>query len=430
VRGNNVLVGVVMPTSFNGSFKITNVPSPTQLQFVLSSDPGTATAYGLIGASFQALSAGGGTAAIIAGNRVLNCRIGGPYHDTFTGKDEIIRNNYYRAVVTGPYENLGGPLSISGAGVPILLTSLNHTGNTALAVTNTAHALNNTESVTIAGATGPDASYYNGSFAITVTGATTFQYTMPMGTPGGPALGYPGYFVYVELNRQTNTYHPLKSLTFALENGVYVATVESYYQEHGLAVGDAVIMSRASVSQYNGYFPIIEVIASVLGISNAKFKYLLPSNPTANSTTGYFGRLWQVGRMVIENNVIELVPTPTNWGSPLAIALGYGSFASPPLFRQMVIRGNIIRHVDGASDPPGMLQGIGIQVSGCGELIVEDNVVDLDTTTPIEYYHCDTVRFFNNRTSAGALLQGYEVLLFQKADELTTQIEDACVLSL
>ncbi len=139
------------------------------------------------------------------------------------------------------------------------------------------------------------------------------------------------------------------------------------------------------------------------------------------------------GRFVIEDNVIELVPTPTNWGPPPAILLGYGSFVSPPLFREMVIRRNIIRHVDGASDPPPpTVQGAAIQVSGCGELIVEENVVDLDRTTPIEFSFCDKVRFFNNRTSSGTLLQGVDVTDVQvpiKASELTTDIDDAELLA-
>ena len=111
---------------------------------------------------------------------------------------------------------------------------------------------------------------------------------------------------------------------------------------------------------------------------------------------------WVIEKMDRAENVIELVPTPTNWGPPTAILFGYASFVLPPLFRQLVIRGNIIRHVDGLSDPPPpTIQGAGIQVSGCGDLIVEDNLVDLDRATPIEFSLCDKVRFFNDRTSAG-----------------------------
>lgn len=195
-------------------------------------------------------------------------------------------------------------------------------------------------------------------------------------------------------------------------------------------MGDAVIISRVSRSQYNGYFTIIATIAAVPGTSNEKFKYVLPANPVENSTSGYFGRLWQTGRLVIENNVIELVPTPTTYGSPIGIELDYGSFVSPPLFRQVVIRGNVIRHVDNASDPPNLPKGIGIRITGCGNLILEENVVDLDATTPIQYSLCDKVRFFNNQTSSGALIQGYDTGFSKKADELPIQIEDACLVAI
>jgi hypothetical protein len=178
---------------------------------------------------------------------------------------------------------------------------------------------------------------------------------------------------------------------------------------------------------------VIAVIAAVPGTSNEKFKYVLPADPVGNSTSGYFGRLWQAGRVVIEDNVIELIPTPTNYGAPIGIELDYGSFVSPPLFRQVVIRRNIIRHVDAASDPAGMISGIGIQVSVCGNLILEENVVDLDATTPIKFALCDKVRFFNNHTSGGVLIQGVDVTNGQspqKVSELTIEIEDAALLAL
>src|SRR2546422_190063 len=48
------------------------------------------------------------TGAVMEGNRILNCRVGGPWHDSYSSKDFVARNNHYRAVVTGPFQNLGG----------------------------------------------------------------------------------------------------------------------------------------------------------------------------------------------------------------------------------------------------------------------------------------------------------------------------------
>jgi hypothetical protein len=64
------------------------------------------------------------------------------------------------------------------------VTSITRSGTTAT-VTATAHALLTGDTVTIAGA---DQAEYNGSFAITRTGADTFTYTVP-GTPATPATG-------------------------------------------------------------------------------------------------------------------------------------------------------------------------------------------------------------------------------------------------
>jgi len=101
------VVNGATPAAYNGSFKITSVPSPTQLQFVLSSDLGSPTAWSLIGVHFQGLSNDAGTAAVAEGNRIYNCRVGGPSHDTYNERDLIIRNNHYRGVVVGPAQGLG-----------------------------------------------------------------------------------------------------------------------------------------------------------------------------------------------------------------------------------------------------------------------------------------------------------------------------------
>ena len=48
-----------------------------------------------------------GTAAIVEGNRFLNATVSGPYHDTWGSKDVIVRNNYFRMIEIGPYQNMG-----------------------------------------------------------------------------------------------------------------------------------------------------------------------------------------------------------------------------------------------------------------------------------------------------------------------------------
>jgi len=446
VEGNNVMVNEVylgtapnyVYSAYNGSFEVTRVVSPFQLEYKLSNDPGTATVLGFIGIAFQALGNDGGTAAVVEGNRIFNTRIGGPYHDTFTTKDLIVRKNHYRDVVTGPYQNLG---VVFGFGVSsttdlISLVSLTSSGTTATVTTSHAHGFSVNDHVIIAGATGLDANLYNNPVNGLITGvtSTTFQYQMT-GTPSGPAQGSPGY---ATADDKTYRQRLLASLTYALESGVYVATaqISTAYSAHGFAVGDAVLIRKATGQLDQAHNDLFNGYQTITAVPNATtFKYSLAGNPnppnqSGSSPSGYYGRLWQAGRVVIEDNLIELVPTPSNYGPPYAILVGYGRIVSPPLFREAVIRRNVIRHVDGASDPPGMIQGTGIQVSGCAELIVEENVVDLDRATPIEYSFCDKARFFNNLTSSGALIQAVDTSSSIKASELTTDIEDAALLAL
>ena len=69
-------------------------------------------------------------------------------------------------------------------GFPV--TSITRSGTTATVTTGINHNLVSGDSVTIAGTTGADATLYNGTFTIAVTGLTTFTYTMS-GTPTGSA---------------------------------------------------------------------------------------------------------------------------------------------------------------------------------------------------------------------------------------------------
>ncbi|HEY9171492.1 MAG TPA: hypothetical protein VI136_04325 [Verrucomicrobiae bacterium] len=185
VPGNNVSMRTASEHEgkYQGMFTVTEVPSATQFRYILSSNPGDppSSGYiGYIGVKFQALTADGGTAAVIEGNQVRNC-VEAVYHDSWSTKELIIRNNHFRAVVIGVHE--------SGMGAAILRTLL--------------------------------------------------------------------------------------SLTYAFENGVYVATAETAYQNHGLAVGDGVRVAEADRPEYNGYFTVTAVIPP--GSGNAKFRYVLPS---------------------------------------------------------------------------------------------------------------------------------------------------------
>jgi len=71
------------------------------------------------------------------------------------------------------------------------ITTITASTTTATVTTATAHGLVTDNRVVISGATQPQ---YNGTFSITVTGTTTFTYTMS-GSPASPATGSPIYTV-------------------------------------------------------------------------------------------------------------------------------------------------------------------------------------------------------------------------------------------
>lgn len=70
----------------------------------------------------------------------------------------------------------------------ISVTSITCVGTTATVTTATNHGFTTGDTVGVEGATGANGLLYNGDFEITVTGATTFTYTMG-GTPSGSAAG-------------------------------------------------------------------------------------------------------------------------------------------------------------------------------------------------------------------------------------------------
>ena len=93
---NNVLVGGSPANAFNAAFPITQIVSPTALQFTISPNPGTPinVANAWFGVDFYAFVANGGRGVIVEGNRTLNTTFG-LYRDSWSTKDVVIRDNYF-----------------------------------------------------------------------------------------------------------------------------------------------------------------------------------------------------------------------------------------------------------------------------------------------------------------------------------------------
>jgi len=155
---------------------------------------------------------------------------------------------------------------------------------------------------------------------------------------------------------------------------------------------------------------------------------------------GYFGRIWQVRSLVIENNVIELGRHAFDSSSlAAAYAVGlrlYGTRFSPqsPQYSivHLVARGNVIRNMDEIGDRGQNSKAI--EMGGCECALLEHNIIDLPSARPLEHNSCgEDLHTFNNLTPAGALVESFLQGSSAKAPEVTVKVrsdlEDVVVLS-
>jgi len=156
---------------------------------------------------------------------------------------------------------------------------------------------------------------------------------------------------------------------------------------------------------------------------------------------GYFGRIWQVRSLVVENNVIELGRHAFDSPSLVAAyAVGlrlYGTRFGPESSRQyslvrLVARGNVIRNMDEIGDRGQNSKAI--EMGGCECALLEHNIIDLPSARPLEHNTCgEDLHTFNNLTPAGTLVESLLQGSNEKAAEVTVKVradlEDAIVLS-
>ena len=150
-------------------------------------------------------------------------------------------------------------------------------------------------------------------------------------------------------------------------------------------------------------------------------------------------RVRGVRRLIIEDNHIELRQFPVSelLSAPTGIGITDNYSIVPPngpppyVFGEVIIRRNTVRLLDGILDPN--FAAAAILVTSAKKLLVEDNIVDppvLDLDKPMVHWRCGQVKYLNNRTSAGALIQGIDGDTRVKRSELEVEIEDAMLLAL
>ena len=73
---------------------------------------------------------------------------------------------------------------------------------------------------------------------------------------------------------------------------------------------------------------------------------------------------------------------------------------------------------------------MGMELSNIGNLTVENNIVDIDTTDAlksIQAWDCGKVQAFNNRRSTGELIEIYNPSTSRRVSELTTEAENVLI---
>ena len=131
-----------------------------------------------------------------------------------------------------------------------------------------------------------------------------------------------------------------------------------------------------------------------------------------------------VQRLLVEGNSIELATSAPS--SEYAIQLD--STAVPPTYvhGNIIIRDNRLRYVDS-----GAGNGNGIRVYNAKNLLVRENVLELSPAQPLyplNCKNCGSVGYFENRTSAGVLLRGYNENYTTSYNELETEADEAFIL--
>lgn len=99
------------------------------------------------------------------------------------------------------------------------------------------------------------------------------------------------------------------------------------------------------------------------------------------------------------------------------------------VFRQVVARDNVIRHPVGVADPPGLQLSRGFVVVSVEKALIESNVIDLEAPNQILWRHIGSMRLFNNHTSGGKLVDGYDDTGTIPMSDRARDVEDAWLLA-
>jgi hypothetical protein len=218
---------------------------------------------------------------------------------------------------------------------------------------------------------------------------------------------------------QSITYDPATNIATFTTPVAHGLLPKSAVQITGALIGG----NPAPANTYNGFYEVLDAPIPTT------FRYQMGVNPgqNADQNSGLYAEYWRVRRLVVENNAVELTPTLPGTSASLGILLAdYPQRSSLNLYLQSVIRENVIREVNDATDS----SSIGIYLWKCENALTEQNLIDPAVGSAILQYSSGSLEYFGNSAPSGSLLQGYDQQQSRKVDELTTKVQDSLLLSI
>lgn len=162
------------------------------------------------------------------------------------------------------------------------VSGITRSGGTATVTTSSAHGLIPGESVTISGANETD---YNGTYTATITGTTTFTYTVS-GSPSTPATGT--IILANDFDGLPVNLHVAPAGMTATSMSQSGGTATVYARGHGFEAGDYVNISGAAQSEYNGAKTVTAggIALPVSGITRSGTTATITCSSAHNLSTG------------------------------------------------------------------------------------------------------------------------------------------------
>jgi hypothetical protein len=134
-----------------------------------------------------------------------------------------------------------------------------------------------------------------------------------------------------------------------------------------------------------------------------------------------------IGRIVFTGNIVELITTAV--ASGIRIIADYSSSSFPGI-KQLIVRKNELRHVDGAAGDSGT---IGITITNVDQAIIEENLINIGTTPNapdntkaiVRSSTVNHIKTFNNQSSAVVFLACYNGDTARHDGDPVTDMEDS-----